>query len=231
MPPASSPSTTRIRRTSPVTSSPSDPATPVAQDAELDQSVHVLRSAPRPARRALAVDPAPWRDSVGQPRPPRQRLRRGRRRKSSPAVLLPQSRGVSMDPAGRRRLRRRRPACGRAARAARRAPRAVSRADSTIGHRRAAIDLDPIAGRGRWTQPVTGRDGVERPVPDRPDRGRADRPGHQLPGDTDLDGPDRGQGGPGRDQRSLQGGRAHRRRGRCDPGGPRRRPGRPTARD
>ena len=34
----------------------------------------------------------------------------------------------------------------------------------------------------------------------------------------------------GRDQRPLHGGRARRRRGRCDPGGPRASPGRPTAR-
>ena len=73
-----------------------------------------------------------------------------------------------MDPAGRRGLRRRRPARGRAARAARRAARAVSRAESTIGFRRGAIDLDPIAGRGRWTQPVTGRTASSAPSPTAP---------------------------------------------------------------
>ena len=230
-PPASSPSMTRIRRTSAGRRPRRRIRRPVAQDAEFDQSVHVLRSAPR-ARSASTRGrscsmarqrgPSQTAASTARTRPPR---------KSSADGPSPQSRGVSMDPAGRRRLRRRRPACDRSARAARCAPRAVSRADSD--HRASPRSHRPRSDRRTRSvdPPVTGRDGVERPIPDRPDRGRADRPGHQLPGDTDLHGPDRGQGGPGRDQRSVQGASSSSPARPMRSSRPSASPGRPTARD
>ncbi len=195
MPPASSPSTTRMRRTSPVGSAMPGPASRRRRGCRARPIWPRRRSRRRCAPRAPDRDPGPSPTSVGRSRPPRQRL-------SAAAAGNPLRRSFCHNPAVSRWIRL--AAAGFVVVAllavgplgllgARPAPSAAPTPPS--GTRRAAIDLDRIAGRGRWTQPVTGRDGVERPIPDRPDRGRADRPGHQLPGDTDLDGPDRGQVG------------------------------------
>ena len=166
------------------------------------------------------------RQAWASSRPPPSTAQRSCRRKSSPTVPLPQSRGglawiglaaaglivVALLAVGPLGLLGASPGADPPRRAHH--PARVAQPSASIA--------SPVAVGGPSPSPAATAPSA--PSPDRPARRRPDRPGHQLPGDTDLDGPDRGQGGPGRDQQPLQGGRARLGRGRRDPGGPRRRP-------
>ena len=180
-----------------------DPATRVAQDAELDQPGHVGHVDAGALRQHPRSDPAPSTDKRGPAETARQRLDDAA---GSLAVLLSQSRGEPEDPAGRCGASSSSP-CSRSGRSGCSARRRRRSADAEPIHRpRPAAHRPSIAspvGRGS-PSPSPAATATSGPIADRPARRRPDRPGHQLPGDADLDGPDRGQGGAGRDQRPLR---------------------------